>query len=88
METFLRRNSVLRLGRDCLAGANLHYSPEFRRCEWRDTDGGCGAHGFGAIYKMSLQGKVTTLYDFCPTDCADGKYRQAAPVLGNDGNFY
>lgn len=52
------------------------------------TTSGGGAHDFGAIFKMSLQGKVTALYSFCPTNCADGKYPQAAPVLGNDGNFY
>ena len=48
-----------------------------------------GAHGFGAIYKMTSAGVVTTLYDFCPeTGCADGQYPDGPIVIGIDGSLY
>jgi uncharacterized repeat protein (TIGR03803 family) len=49
-------------------------------------DGGAGRAG--TFYRMTLDGKLTTLYSFCPADpCASG----AGPngiILGGDGNFY
>ncbi len=50
-------------------------------------DGGSSNHG-GTVYRMTLGGKLTTLYAFCPVlPCTDG----AAPtglVQGGNGNFY
>jgi uncharacterized repeat protein (TIGR03803 family) len=48
-----------------------------------------GAHGFGAIYRMSPEGAVSTLYDFCSQkNCTDGEYPGASLVWGDDGNLY
>ena len=48
-----------------------------------------GAHNFGAIQKMTPDGTVSTLYDFCPQNgCSDGQYPGANVVVGNDGNIY
>lgn len=53
------------------------------------SNGSGGAHNFGAIQKVSPDGAVSTLYDFCPqTGCADGQYPSASVVVGNDGNIY
>jgi uncharacterized repeat protein (TIGR03803 family) len=42
----------------------------------------------GTIYKLTLDGELTTLHKFCPTtECTDGR----APIgltLASDGNFY
>ena len=47
-----------------------------------------GAGRGGTFYKMTLEGKLTTLYSFCPTDpCTDGISPNGI-VLGGDGNFY
>jgi uncharacterized repeat protein (TIGR03803 family) len=45
----------------------------------------------GTIFKVSLAGKLTTLYNFCPaggTTCPDGAVPTSALTLGSDGNFY
>ncbi len=48
-----------------------------------------GGHGFGAVYRMTPAGVITTVYDFCPeTGCADGQYPDGPIVVGNDGNLY
>jgi uncharacterized repeat protein (TIGR03803 family) len=50
------------------------------------SSGGTGRSG--TFYRMTLEGKLTTLYAFCPTHpCTSG----AGPngiILGGDGNFY
>jgi uncharacterized repeat protein (TIGR03803 family) len=47
-------------------------------------DGGCGT-----IFKISVAGTLTTLYNFCSqNDCTDGAAPFAALVRGTDGNFY
>ena len=47
-----------------------------------------GAGRAGTIYRMTLEGKLTTLYAFCPTHpCADGVGPNGI-ILGGDGNFY
>jgi uncharacterized repeat protein (TIGR03803 family) len=48
-----------------------------------------GSATFGTIYKLTLNGKITTVYTFtCPElRCADGQYPTGIS-LGNDGNFY
>ena len=50
-----------------------------------DCPGDCGT-----IFKMTPQGDLTTLYEFCKKGgpCIDGDYPVAALLLGKDGNFY
>ncbi|HEY1678678.1 MAG TPA: choice-of-anchor tandem repeat GloVer-containing protein [Candidatus Sulfotelmatobacter sp.] len=51
--------------------------------------GYCGSAGCGTIFKMTTQGKFTTLYTFCLSSvCADGAGPSGGLVLANDGNFY
>jgi uncharacterized repeat protein (TIGR03803 family) len=48
-----------------------------------------GGSGGGTIFKLTPNGKLTTLYSFCaPRRCTDGYYPAAALVQGTDGNFY
>src|SRR6516164_5148138 len=51
-----------------------------------------GAHGWGTVFKITPQGKLTTLYSFCSQllqgACADGQEPNAGLVRGADGNFY
>lgn len=50
---------------------------------------GGNSGGFGTIFKISPQGVLTTLYEFCSQpNCADGAGSQAALVQATDGNFY
>ncbi len=45
-------------------------------------------YGYGTIYKMTLSGKLTTLYTFCSlANCADGSAPNGL-VAASDGNFY
>src|SRR6476469_10299858 len=50
------------------------------------TTGDGGATGGGAVYRVTPDGVVTTLYSF--TDGADGSLPRAPLVKGPDGNFY
>jgi uncharacterized repeat protein (TIGR03803 family) len=53
------------------------------------TTGDGGANGAGTIFKISLAGKLTTLYAFCSeTNCTDGNSPLAALVQATDGAFY
>lgn len=53
------------------------------------TTTGGGAHGAGTVYKISLAGKLTTLYSFCAqAGCADGAYPEAGLIQGIDGSLY
>ena len=48
-----------------------------------------GANGGGTVFKISLGGKLTTLYNFCSlSGCTDGEAPLAGLVQGTDGNFY
>jgi uncharacterized repeat protein (TIGR03803 family) len=48
-----------------------------------------GAHGGGTVFKISPQGKFTTLYSFCAlSNCADGENPFAALIQAADGNYY
>jgi uncharacterized repeat protein (TIGR03803 family) len=51
-----------------------------------------GAHSSGAVFKITPDGALTTLYSFCsqslPSACADGAQPYAGLVQGTDGNFY
>ena len=41
----------------------------------------------GSIFKITPAGALTTLFDFCKTDCDDGEITNSL-VLATDGNFY
>ncbi len=49
-----------------------------------------GAHLGGTVFKITLSGTLTTLYNFCAAQsgCADGSYPTAGLVLASDRNFY
>ncbi|HVN07195.1 MAG TPA: choice-of-anchor tandem repeat GloVer-containing protein [Bryobacteraceae bacterium] len=49
-----------------------------------------GAYGdYGTIYKITLAGKLTTLYSFCAArGCPDGSNPAARLIQATDGNFY
>lgn len=46
---------------------------------------GQGKFGFGTVFKVTLAGGLTTLYDF---DSSDGNGAQGGLSMGLDGNFY
>jgi uncharacterized repeat protein (TIGR03803 family) len=51
--------------------------------------GGINGRSDGTAFKLSLGGKLTTLYKFCSVgNCLDGAFPHAALVQGSDGNFY
>jgi uncharacterized repeat protein (TIGR03803 family) len=48
-----------------------------------------GANGGGTIFKITLSGKITTLYNFCSqANCADGSVPQGGLVQARNGDFY
>lgn len=48
-----------------------------------------GGSGQGTVFKISLKGKFTTLYRFCPgSSCSDGIDPTAGVIQGADGAFY
>jgi uncharacterized repeat protein (TIGR03803 family) len=48
-----------------------------------------GVKGNGAVFRMSPEGKLYVLYDFCAqTNCTDGTVPRGGLTLGYDGNFY
>ncbi|MGA2133921.1 MAG: choice-of-anchor tandem repeat GloVer-containing protein [Bryobacteraceae bacterium] len=56
------------------------------------TDYYGGANGYGVIFKMTLGGGLTTLYDFCPPGgpsyCPGGAYTDGALVQHTNGTLY
>jgi uncharacterized repeat protein (TIGR03803 family) len=51
----------------------------------------CGSIGCGTIFKITTQGKLTTVYTFClssTSPCTDGAGPLGGLVLSTDGNFY
>jgi uncharacterized repeat protein (TIGR03803 family) len=55
--------------------------------------GGTGAEcnaigGCGTVFRITADGKLTTLHDFCTTDCTDGFAPWAGLLLASDGNFF
>ena len=53
------------------------------------TAGYGGANNRGTVFKITLSGTLTTLYNFCNLEaCADGSQPYAGLLLGTDGNFY
>lgn len=48
-----------------------------------------GTKGQGTVYRLTADGKFTTIYSFCSlVNCADGASPNAPLMLGTDGNFY
>lgn len=48
-----------------------------------------GAYGGGTVFRITSEGKLTTLYNFCAqTNCTDGEFPAAALLQATDGNFY
>jgi uncharacterized repeat protein (TIGR03803 family) len=48
-----------------------------------------GANGSGTIFKITLSGTLTTLYNFCSqSGCTDGQYPGGGLVQATDGNLY
>ena len=48
-----------------------------------------GANGAGTIFKITLSGTLTTLYNFCSqSGCPDGQYPVGGLVQATDGNLY
>jgi uncharacterized repeat protein (TIGR03803 family) len=48
-----------------------------------------GVNGTGTVFKITPEGKLTTLYSFCSkTNCEDGSTPFAGLMQGFDGNFY
>ena len=48
-----------------------------------------GSTGYGTVFKISAEGSLQTLYNFCSKlNCADGSSPWAGLTQGADGNFY
>jgi len=48
-----------------------------------------GIYNLGTLFKITLGGKLTTLYSFCAaTNCADGSYPNTALVRATNGYLY
>jgi len=48
-----------------------------------------GANSAGTVFRITLNGTLTTLYSFCSqANCADGSSPEAGLVQDSDGNFY
>lgn len=48
-----------------------------------------GAHSEGTVFKITPQGKLTTLYSFCAqSGCSDGSLPIGGVILGTDSNLY
>jgi uncharacterized repeat protein (TIGR03803 family) len=48
-----------------------------------------GTHDQGTVFKVTPEGALTTLYNFCTqTGCTDGSQPIAGLILATDGNFY
>jgi uncharacterized repeat protein (TIGR03803 family) len=53
------------------------------------TTWGCGANGYGTVFKVNPSGALTILYNFCSqANCADGAFPDGSLVQSADGNFY
>jgi uncharacterized repeat protein (TIGR03803 family) len=48
-----------------------------------------GTYGYGTLFKMTLRGVVTTLYNFCALSvCADGSSPITGLVQASNGSYY
>lgn len=49
----------------------------------------CQGGGCGTVFRLTRDGELTTLYNFCSkSNCADGALPSASLVEGSDGNLY
>jgi uncharacterized repeat protein (TIGR03803 family) len=50
---------------------------------------GVAVGGYGTVFKITLKGDITTLYNFCSeANCADGSFPYVGLVQATDGNLY
>ncbi len=48
-----------------------------------------GTYGAGTVFRLTPDGTLTTLYNFCPqTNCPDGGLPTGVLIQGSDGNLY
>lgn len=53
------------------------------------SGGGTEGVGDGTVFKITVSGQLTTLYDFCSqTNCTDGKFPSSGVIPGADGSLY
>lgn len=53
------------------------------------TSGGGAIGNYGTVFKITLGGKLTTVYSFCVlSDCYDGEYPEGVLIQGSNGSFY
>jgi uncharacterized repeat protein (TIGR03803 family) len=54
------------------------------------TTGSGGTEGVGTVFKVTPEGTLTTLYNFCSDlgNCPDGEFPSGPLAQGSDGNFY
>ena len=53
------------------------------------TGGGTGAGPSGTVFRITSEGALTTIYNFCSqATCVDGAFPVGALVQGKDGNLY
>jgi uncharacterized repeat protein (TIGR03803 family) len=71
-------------GNEPLAGLVEGTDGNFYGTTWRG-----GVNSQGAVFRITPEGKVTTLYSFCSrTSCTDGSFPTAGLVQADDGTFY
>ncbi len=53
------------------------------------SSGNCGSYGCGTVFKITPDGTLTTLYNFCSQpNCPDGFGPDSGVIQATDGNFY
>jgi uncharacterized repeat protein (TIGR03803 family) len=73
------------------ADGSASYGPlvQLDSADFYGTTSAGGAHSGGTVFKLTPQGKLTTLYTFCSlSNCKDGESPTHGLTLGTDGNFY
>ena len=78
-----------RHGYACLDGANPSGLIQAENGDLYGTTAVGGAHGVGTISKITPDGALTSLYNFCSKPaCADGRNPYTGLTQAVDGNFY
>jgi uncharacterized repeat protein (TIGR03803 family) len=73
------------------ADGSVPYGPlvQIANGDFYGTTSASGANSGGTVFKITLKGKLTTLYAFCSqSDCKDGESPTHGLTQGTDGNFY